>query len=72
MHLVNWKNVTKSKDKGGLGIRNLELLNRGVLGKWAWRFAMEEDSAWRKLISIKYGTNEGGCGSPACLEAVLE
>lgn len=45
MHLVNWKTVNRGKEKGGLGIRSLDLLNRGLLGKWAWRFAVEENAS---------------------------
>ena len=42
IHLIDWKNVSKSKEKGGLGIRNLHVLNRALLRKWAWRFATNE------------------------------
>ena len=48
IHLVNWKTVSQGKSKGGLGIRNLELLNRALLGKWIWRFFAEENSIWNQ------------------------
>ena len=32
-HLVRWNLVTRSKEKGGLGIGNLEKKNRALLGK---------------------------------------
>ena len=32
IHLLNWKTVCTSKEKGGLGIRNLVLMNRLLLG----------------------------------------
>ena len=60
IHLINWKDVCSSKEKGGLGIRNLILMNRDLLGKWAWRFAKKDNSAWKNVISLKYGTEEGG------------
>ena len=60
MHLVKWDTVYLSKEKGGLGIHNLSNLNRALLGKWNWRFAMEENLSWRFLISLKYGVGEGG------------
>ena len=44
IHLVNWRTVNLGKEKGGLGIRRLDLLNRALLGKWAWRFLVEENS----------------------------
>ena len=33
IHLVNWRTVNQGKEKGGLGIRSLDLLNRPLLGK---------------------------------------
>ena len=36
LHLVKWKVICLSKDKGGLGIRGLLNLNRALLGKWNW------------------------------------
>jgi hypothetical protein len=34
--------------------------NRALLGKWLWRFAMEMDALWRKVVDIKYGSMSGG------------
>ena len=33
-HLVNWELVCAGKEKGGLGLRKLVLLNKVLLGKW--------------------------------------
>ena len=60
IHLINWKRVCLSKAKGGLGIRSLLLMNKALLSKWAWRFGEEDNSAWKNVISLKYGTEEGG------------
>ena len=56
--------------KGGLGIRSLLNFNKALLGKWNWRFAMEENSEWRNIISLKYGMQDG-VGSLTLLEAVM-
>ncbi|RVW15914.1 hypothetical protein CK203_073052 [Vitis vinifera] len=48
------------KEKGGLGIRKIVLLNKALLGKWIWRFAFEKDVLWKKVIGVKYGLE--GCG----------
>ena len=64
IHLVNWNSVSQGKDKGGLGIRRLDLLNRALLGKWAWRFAMEDESRWRSCIKTKYSSQKGGWFTP--------
>ena len=37
IHLINWDLVCQSKEKGGLGIRNLTNFNSALLGKWCWR-----------------------------------
>ena len=34
IHNVNWKIVSLSRDRGGLGIRKLSSLNKALLGKW--------------------------------------
>ena len=57
--MVNCINVSLAKGKGGLGIRNLDLLNRALLGKWARRFAVKENSTWKVCISTKYDTDAG-------------
>ncbi|KAE8717060.1 hypothetical protein F3Y22_tig00110065pilonHSYRG00307 [Hibiscus syriacus] len=37
IHWVNWEEVCKPKNEGGLGVRNLSCMNRALLGKWSWR-----------------------------------
>ena len=46
--------------QGGLGIRNLVVLNKALLGKWSWRFAVERHSLWKQVIIDKFGVAEGG------------
>ncbi|RVW50079.1 putative ribonuclease H protein [Vitis vinifera] len=55
VHLVKWEVVCTDKDKGGLGLRKLALLNKALLGKWIWRYACDKDSLWRQVIKVKYG-----------------
>ena len=58
-HLVRWNLVCLEKRKGGLGVRNLSLMNSALLCKWNWRFANEREALWRSVISLKYGVEEG-------------
>ena len=55
VHLVKWEVVCTDKDKGGLGLRKLALLNKALLGKWIWRYAGEKNILWRQVIKVKYG-----------------
>ncbi|KAJ9686999.1 hypothetical protein PVL29_015736 [Vitis rotundifolia] len=54
IHLINWEVVCTQKEKGGLGIWKIDLLNKALLGKWIWRFAYEKDFFWKKVIEVKY------------------
>jgi hypothetical protein len=45
---------------GGLGIRNLRIFNRALLGKWLWHFGNEWEALWRWVILAKYGSLPGG------------
>ena len=48
-HLVAW-----------LGFRQLIPFNRALLGKWLWRFGIEETHLWRQVLVAKYGVDNGG------------
>ena len=30
------------------------------LGKWLWRYGLETDALWRRVIEAKYGNTWGG------------
>ncbi|RVX21581.1 putative ribonuclease H protein [Vitis vinifera] len=57
-HLVKWEVVCGDKEKGGLGIRKLTLLNKFLLGKWIWRFACDKDALWKQVLLVKYGQED--------------
>ncbi|RVW69837.1 putative ribonuclease H protein [Vitis vinifera] len=59
-YLVSWKVICAAKKDGGLGIRNLAIFNKTLLGKWLWRFANENESLWKQIISSKYDLQDGG------------
>ena len=60
LHLVKWAKVCKPLQVGGLGIRRLGSFNSTLLGKWLWKYGMEIDALWRRVIEAKYGNIWGG------------
>ncbi|GKV48452.1 hypothetical protein SLEP1_g55265 [Rubroshorea leprosula] len=56
---VNWERVCRSKENGGLGVKDLRKFNMALLGKWWGRLAKGEDGLWSKVISSKYEENGG-------------
>lgn len=36
--------------RGGLGIRRLDMLDKDLIGKWNWRFAIEGEALWTGVI----------------------
>ena len=60
-HLVSWhKFVSQKRKEGGLGIQNLSILNKALLGKWSGRFMSEGETLWKKEIIGKNGVEEAG------------
>lgn len=52
---VSWDVVCKSKENGGLGVKNLDCFNIALLGKWVWRFLVGVESLWLRVLVSKYG-----------------
>jgi hypothetical protein len=52
-HLVGWDTVCTPKEAGGLGVRSLFWTNKALLGKWLWRFGLEDQHLWRRVIVAK-------------------
>ncbi|XP_057452783.1 uncharacterized protein LOC130744629 [Lotus japonicus] len=52
---VAWEQVCKGRDIGGLGVGFLKIRNKAMLLKWAWRFGVEHDMLWQKVVCAKYG-----------------
>ncbi|XP_039057956.1 uncharacterized protein LOC120201411 [Hibiscus syriacus] len=50
IHWVIWNLVNKLRRLRGLGILNLDILNRALMGKWVWKFVSEKDSWWKRVV----------------------
>jgi hypothetical protein len=51
--LTKWNIICRPKDQGGLGVHDLEVKNRALLGKWLSRL-LTEDGIWQQLLRRKY------------------
>jgi hypothetical protein len=60
-HLVRWSKICKKKKKGGLGIKNLRLMNISLPCKWWWLLETG-DGLWQDLVKTKYVKD-----TPLCL-----
>ena len=61
-HLVGWDKVCAPMENGGLGVRKLTTFNKVLLGKWLWRFGIEETRLWRRVVALKFREKLGGGG----------
>ena len=52
---VNWDSVCLSKNKGGLGIKDLSNFNEALLAKWGWELANNQNQLWARVLISKYG-----------------
>jgi hypothetical protein len=66
-HLVNWKKVCTPLYLGVLGVRSLLTSKKAMLGKWLWRFVVEERPSGDRSLIKKYGSLIGGWCSKVVL-----
>ena len=52
-HLVKWSTICQSKEKGGLGIKNIRKMNISLLCKWWWKLD-HENGLWQDIVKNKY------------------
>lgn len=53
-HYINWKRFEQSKDAGGLGVRNLQHINRAMIAKLIWKLLENDSCLWCQLMRAKY------------------
>jgi len=52
---VKWKSVCQKKVNGGLGVRDIQVMNISLLAKWRWRLLHGEEALWKSVLVQKYG-----------------
>ena len=49
--------MTRSKDDGGLGFRDLHIFNMAMLERQSWRLLQNPDSLWSEVLKAVYFLN---------------
>lgn len=52
---IKWGVVTLPLDKGGLGVKDLDLFNKALINKWRWRILQGSKSLWFDILKARYG-----------------
>jgi hypothetical protein len=52
---VKWEDICRTKEEGGLGIRDLRVVNLSLLAKWRWKLLTNDDEVWKNVMVAKYG-----------------
>ncbi|GAU43110.1 hypothetical protein TSUD_373050 [Trifolium subterraneum] len=52
---VKWSVVCRAKNKGGLGVRDVRIVNLSLLAKWRWRLLLPGRPLWKEILVAKYG-----------------
>ncbi|KAJ0941986.1 putative RNA-directed DNA polymerase [Helianthus annuus] len=47
---VAWNDIMAPKELGGAGLGSLKEANYALLAKWWWRFKVENNSIWKKVV----------------------
>ncbi|KAL5577974.1 hypothetical protein UlMin_019673 [Ulmus minor] len=54
MHLGKWNEMCNSKERGGIGFRDLRCFNQALLAKQGWRLLKKPDSLVTKVLKACY------------------
>ncbi|KAJ4757132.1 RNA-directed DNA polymerase (reverse transcriptase)-related family protein [Rhynchospora pubera] len=56
MHLISWNRITSHKLQGGLGLRDVRVINEAMMLKLLWKLGCKEneDRPWVQLLRAKY------------------
>lgn len=54
IHWIGWKGLTKRKEEGGLGFRELRCFNLAMLAKQLWRLHQNQETLIFQILKAKY------------------
>jgi hypothetical protein len=52
---IKWDVVCLPKSKGGLGVRDIRVVNISLLTKWRWKLLQNDNALWKEVLVSKYG-----------------
>lgn len=52
---VKWDVVCQPKESGGLGVKDIRVMNLSLLAKWRWRLLSGEKALWKEVLVERYG-----------------
>jgi hypothetical protein len=52
---IKWLTVCLPRSKGGLGVRDMRMVNFSLLAKWRWRLIQPDQALWKEVLCCKYG-----------------
>lgn len=52
---VKWSKVCQPRSHGGLGVRDIKLVNISLLAKWKWRLIDDKPVLGKEVLEDKYG-----------------
>ena len=53
---IKWEVVCLPKEKGGLGLKDINRFNLALLGKWKWQLLQQQWELWAKVRESEYGS----------------
>lgn len=56
---VKWSTVCQPKEEGGLGVRDIRVVNISLLAKWRWMVIHGDNLLWKEVLLEKYGPSIG-------------
>jgi len=51
---VKWKWICRPVEYGGLGIKDINCFNVGLLAKWKWRLGTSKEGLWWEILQARY------------------
>jgi hypothetical protein len=57
---VKWDVICRPKKEGGLGVRDLRLVNISLLAKWKWKLLSRDVELWKEVVVARYGMDVVG------------